>query len=153
MTQTAKVLPLMGPFHPLISAVVKQHVQRCHFPPESLLLSVSEKDSGRWVGCEALQKPLKAQAREPGSLGTGHTARWGQTQAATSLISPFLSFGGHTVHSFEIDVLKSYRATEQDSGVRGEQTIPLALSWPYTLCVCVFCAACCPFRRISFRSE
>lgn len=35
-----------------------------------------------------------------------------------------------------IDVLSCYRATGQDSGAYDEQTMPLALAWPYTVCVC-----------------
>lgn len=35
-----------------------------------------------------------------------------------------------------IDVLSCNRATGQDSGVHEEQTRPLALAWPYTVCVC-----------------
>lgn len=60
MTQIAKIPPLIGSGQPLIFTMVKQHVQRCHFPAESLLSSVSLKDTGLWAGSNAQHKPLKA---------------------------------------------------------------------------------------------
>lgn len=35
-----------------------------------------------------------------------------------------------------IDILSCYRATGLNSGVYEEQTMLLALAWPYTVCVC-----------------
>lgn len=49
------------PVHPLVVTLVKQHVQRCHFPPESLLYSFSLNDAGQQFSWKVQHKPLKAR--------------------------------------------------------------------------------------------
>ena len=136
------------PAQPLVSAVVKQHVQRCHFPPESLLYSVSLKDAGLWFGCKALRKPLKAGELKLEGHGTEGTACRGQTHTATSFRLPFPSLK-ERVHVCEL----MYRAAVEPQGRTPEYIKNKQCPWRWRGHIQYACAACAAIRRISFRNE